>query len=145
MCSTIENVNEIVQERLLSFAQEEIDFITKYLSDNEEVLRQGIANLKLSLRKAAINQFGITMYEILNLHDDYYDFMKSLENFNVHSYANALKKNTINIQPKLLDLDDGIQKYRQYCVNCGQVRPRRSKKIFSIHVLILYNYLILIY
>lgn len=126
-CSTIKIVHTTVRERLTTFKQEEIGKIEKYITDNEDILGTAIDKLKKSLRKAAVSQFGVTMFEILNLYDDHFHFMNSIKEFNEHSYTNDIKQTTMSIDYKLLDVDDKIQKYRQLCLSCSQVRRRRSK------------------
>lgn len=127
MCSTIENVHTTIRERLFSYEQEEINRLKKYISDNDEILEKAITILKDRLRETAVREFGITMYEILNLQDDHFHFINTLIDFNAISQTNNLKNKNMNIEFKLLDLDSNIESYRKYCLSCGQVQRRRSK------------------
>lgn len=133
MCTTIEVVRETVHDRLYQYELEQMERIQDYLPYQNMIMSVAFSGLKKRLREAIHEQFGVTMYEILALDDDYYHFMNALNDFNSLPYAKALKKNSVVIQYKLLDLSDKIEKYRQHCLSCALPESRRSKQLIIFY------------
>ncbi|XP_030020006.1 uncharacterized protein LOC115440021 [Manduca sexta] len=118
-CSTFRELSKIIIDRLKKFQVEFSDILVGKINKDSIIFEEKIMNIKKKLKTAAVEQFGLTMYEILNLQDEYYHYSADLKEYNISNVLQDIKHNEYEINAKLLELESNAKKYRDYCISCN--------------------------
>lgn len=145
-CIRLKDLHEYVNKKLNEFGNNFNNELHANIEGKIEIYDRKLEEIKNNIKDAAVKQFGMTMYDVLSLQDDYYHFEKELEAINISEMLTSLEENTAQIKLMLISLKKGMEIYRNYCLNCnGRQRKRRGKfkfeiTAFEIHCLDINNY-----
>lgn len=83
-----------------------------------------VKDFKKNLTSIALSQFGVSMYDILNLQDQYHHFDELLKT-DVQQYIIDIKRQLALFESVIMDLETRAERLRNYCSTCSM--PLRRK------------------
>ena len=127
-CIRLKHLNDIINEKLSEVQAQHHEDLYEQLELNDKMYTQLITEFKQNLKNAAVHDFGMIMYEILTLQDDYHHFIKYLEDVNIASAIYNIKMNTAEINYMLIGLEQDLENYQQYCLKCFMNKKIKPSK-----------------
>ncbi|XP_072947709.1 uncharacterized protein [Epargyreus clarus] len=118
ICSSLEDLHRDITSKLKLFEKEMRTNMQQQVSDDDKVFGEKIDILKNKLKDLALNQFGRTMYDILNLQDEYHHFIKDITRINPMDYLRDFKHKILIIDTQLFEFENLIEEYGNYCRSC---------------------------
>ncbi|CAH0584328.1 unnamed protein product [Chrysodeixis includens] len=139
-CITLKDLHDYVNNRLSQFGEDFDRELYGNIEGKKEIYDEKLEYIKINLKDAAVKQFGMTMYDILSLQDNYYHFEKELGEINMSSQLTSLEENTAQIKLMLIVLKNGVENYRHYCLNCNSKQRNRRDLHDDTELRYDYNY-----
>ncbi|XP_028172597.1 uncharacterized protein LOC114361672 [Ostrinia furnacalis] len=118
-CGSIAEVHHEIQSKLLNFSADQQQALKAKLDHDDVQYDNKLEELKKTLKNVALNEFGFTMYDILNLQDSYYHFSNEIHNASVKETLDGIKQNIAIIKPEMLALEMSVQKLAKHCTSCS--------------------------
>ncbi|KAJ2944400.1 hypothetical protein O0L34_g18410 [Tuta absoluta] len=118
-CGKIADVYSKIKARLMTFTKNEQEsFMTRIKQDNGVLIKK-LEVMRNYLKDFALKQFGHTMYDVLNLIDDYRNLQEKFNVDQVHDRVIRNKENIASIDLHLLKLRDHSKRVMEKCKKCN--------------------------
>lgn len=119
ICSSLEDLHREIYSELKLFETKMRATLQDQVTNDDKAFTDKINILENNLKDVALKEFGRTMYDILNLQDEYHHFIKDITKINSMAYLNDIKQTSLHIDATLFELEKRIEEYGKYCRSCG--------------------------
>lgn len=117
-CSQIDDLVLRIEKLLLHHLENSIEEFKDRLANDSKIYKAQVEELKTVSKSKALAQFGTTMYDILNLQDQYFHFDQDLQ-VDVQSRIRSIKTQISNLEASVTNLEYQTEKVRKYCSTCN--------------------------
>nr|XP_034831560.1 uncharacterized protein LOC117988519 [Maniola hyperantus] len=118
-CSSLEDLHKEITEKLNKSVEKLNNATLNSLSLDDKKYEEKIDEMKFKLKDKALKEFGRTMYDVLSLEYEYHHFMDSITSTHLHEALYYIKSLGLEVDAKLLELKEAIEKYGENCNSCG--------------------------
>lgn len=125
-CISLRDLNSIINKKISEMQEQNYDSLYHHLEDSLKNYTKKITEFTTNLKNTTVKEFGMIMYDILTLQDNYYHLEEYLEQVNISSQIYNIQKNIAKIRYRLIGLDGDMLKFRESCLKC--VINRRTKR-----------------
>lgn len=118
-CGTYSGLTKRIKGYLEEFTGIAKKNMSDKLSANNLEYKMKIENITKDLKDHAIKEFGVVMFDVLNLQDDYYHFEELIKNNNTEIAFYGIERNNGNSNIQILELQRKLPVFKKYCLNCN--------------------------
>ncbi|XP_045766363.1 uncharacterized protein LOC123868063 [Maniola jurtina] len=128
-CSSLEDLHKEITEKLNKSVEKLNSWTLNSLSLGDKKYEEKIDEIKSKLKDSALKEFGRTMYDILSLEYEYHSFMDSITSIDLHEAIYDIKSLKLEVDEKLLVLEEAIEEYGEHCNSCdSKILIRNPRK-----------------